>query len=619
MTIQEFGRTIKAKHPQYSDLSDEELGNRMLAKYPEYQDMISKKSSWKDLPGNILPSAGKMVGDIYQAFSNPIDTAKGLGNIALGTAEKLIPGEQGQEKYANAVGQFFKDRYGSVDNLKQTVINDPVGFASDLATVMTAGGAIASKVGTVSKLSKLAEVGKTVSNVGKAIEPISAITKGAGSLLNKATAGKTLAPFASRVDTGVMETAARQGVELPASSLSKSNVVKMLETIGGRGIFGDKISVQLEKAASKMDDIANKAVDTISADKDLSSIGVNIVKSLEKYKENYIKMKNQLFSEAKIPLITQMDMSKSIDTLDNIIATEKNASKTLGRPTPELIFYKNLRKGLESKPTARQIDATINKLNQKANNFMDPISTGDKASLKKVIATMDDDFVASLERVNPEVAAKIRTANDFYKQGLKKLDTEYAKKIFAFKDQPDKILPAIINKSTSIEDIPRIIETIGPENAKSLQAYVLSDIFDNARSKTSGDFTASGITKVKNKYGQKLNAILDTDQLKAVDDLEKLSRAVARGQDMAKGSQTAFLLRTMSELATAFPGMNPLLAVKMILGDAAFSKFIISKTGQKLMTTGVEMSGKTGATINKLGEKLSVPSQALFQSGRITE
>ena len=169
---------------------------------------------------------------------------------------------------------------------------------------------------------------------------------------------------------------------------------------------------------------------------------------------------------------------------------------------------------------------------------MDPISTGDKASLKKVIATMDDDFVASLERVNPEVAAKIRTANDFYKQGLKKLDTEYAKKIFAFKDQPDKILPAIINKSTSIEDIPRIIETIGPENAKSLQAYVLSDIFDNARSKTSGDFTASGITKVKNKYGQKLNVILDTDQLKAVDDLEKLSRAVARGQDMAKGSQT---------------------------------------------------------------------------------
>lgn len=35
-------------------------------------------SSWMDLPGNILPSAGRMVGDIGTAVLNPIDTVREL-------------------------------------------------------------------------------------------------------------------------------------------------------------------------------------------------------------------------------------------------------------------------------------------------------------------------------------------------------------------------------------------------------------------------------------------------------------------------------------------------------------------------------------------------------------
>jgi len=33
---------IKAKHPQYSDISDEELGRKIVAKYPQYQDIVTK-------------------------------------------------------------------------------------------------------------------------------------------------------------------------------------------------------------------------------------------------------------------------------------------------------------------------------------------------------------------------------------------------------------------------------------------------------------------------------------------------------------------------------------------------------------------------------------------------
>ena len=42
-TIEQIGQTIKAKYPQYKDMSDSDLGQRMLTKYPQYKDMVSSE------------------------------------------------------------------------------------------------------------------------------------------------------------------------------------------------------------------------------------------------------------------------------------------------------------------------------------------------------------------------------------------------------------------------------------------------------------------------------------------------------------------------------------------------------------------------------------------------
>lgn len=39
-TIEEFGRTIKQKYPQYQNIDDKELGLKMIEKYPQYKDRI---------------------------------------------------------------------------------------------------------------------------------------------------------------------------------------------------------------------------------------------------------------------------------------------------------------------------------------------------------------------------------------------------------------------------------------------------------------------------------------------------------------------------------------------------------------------------------------------------
>lgn len=121
------------------------------------------------------------------------EMARGFGNLAIGGVQKLIPGEQGKEKYADTVGQFYKDRYGGGENVKNTFINDPVGFGADVSTLLSLGGTGASAAGRLIKpatkstammpaaanippappaqMSTLEKIGIEMSQVGKAIEP----------------------------------------------------------------------------------------------------------------------------------------------------------------------------------------------------------------------------------------------------------------------------------------------------------------------------------------------------------------------------------------------------------------------------------------------------------------
>jgi hypothetical protein len=129
---------------------------------------------------NFLPSAMQLGQDMVQPIMHPIDTANALGSVAGGVAAKMGIGNADQSA-ANAMGQFFANRYGGVENIKQTMANDPVGFLSDLATVLS-GGAMAGErapgvLGTVSRaagavgsaVDPMANVGRVVGKVGQGV------------------------------------------------------------------------------------------------------------------------------------------------------------------------------------------------------------------------------------------------------------------------------------------------------------------------------------------------------------------------------------------------------------------------------------------------------------------
>ena len=135
----------------------------------ESKFQFSGKEALKNLPGSIVEEGKNVVGAITQ----PIQTLKGIGNLALGVAEKAVPGTQSHEKYADALGDYYSNKYGSKDAFLQELQNNPASILSDLSMVITGGASGAAKVASLSKLgAKAAPALEKVAKVGTAIDPL---------------------------------------------------------------------------------------------------------------------------------------------------------------------------------------------------------------------------------------------------------------------------------------------------------------------------------------------------------------------------------------------------------------------------------------------------------------
>lgn len=152
--------------------------------------------NWGDVPGKAITnaphSAWEFGKSLIQPIIHPIDTAKGLGSIIGGAAEKASPylGNTGpigaavhgaaaaskltggNEQAANQFGEFVKDRYGSGEALKHTLAEDPVGAAADLSMLLTGGGSLAARAPGIA-----GRVGEATRTVGRVIDPLRPVTK----------------------------------------------------------------------------------------------------------------------------------------------------------------------------------------------------------------------------------------------------------------------------------------------------------------------------------------------------------------------------------------------------------------------------------------------------------
>lgn len=140
-------------------------------------DVIESLKSMRDdtvtMYKNFVPSTLNLIEDVSTAVMNPIDTAANMGRVFTGLTQKLVPGVQGHEQYADAMGQALYKRYGSMKNMRNTALTDPAGFASDLAGLTKGVAGMASKIAPGSRISKIANAAKVAS-----IDPVDVIQTG---------------------------------------------------------------------------------------------------------------------------------------------------------------------------------------------------------------------------------------------------------------------------------------------------------------------------------------------------------------------------------------------------------------------------------------------------------
>lgn len=152
---------------------------------------------------NLPASAGQFVSGLVQAVTSPVQTVMGLWDAAAGGLRNALPqgvvnfidqfdanpeATQRAVQTANAVGGMYKDRYGSVDAIKRTIAEDPVGTAADLSTLLSGGGAAATKMGATQTGAALTRAGAVINPMrplAPVIEvPIKYAGKAAGAVYN---------------------------------------------------------------------------------------------------------------------------------------------------------------------------------------------------------------------------------------------------------------------------------------------------------------------------------------------------------------------------------------------------------------------------------------------------
>ena len=316
---------------------------------------FSGKEALKNLPGSIVEEGKNVVGAITQ----PLQTLKGIGNLALGIAEKAISGTQSHEKYADALGDYYANKYGSKDAFLQELQNNPASILSDISMFVTGGASGAAKVASLSKIgAKAAPALEKVAQVGTAIDPLNLAANttmyGASKVIPKTvapmmyeSAAKWSTTLKPEERAAITETALKNQIPLDYSGLGK--VQSKLTDLGDKmdnlitNATDQNIKIPATKVLESLKDVKKQSGGfKIEAAQDIKEIN-DIEKQFKTYlKQNKItSVTPQQLQEFKADAYKRIDFGRapekpSIAKEDAYRAMASSARQSLEGFMPEL-------------------------------------------------------------------------------------------------------------------------------------------------------------------------------------------------------------------------------------------------------------------------------------------
>jgi hypothetical protein len=263
------------------------------------QQASAEPKTLKGFGKNVLSSGAKFAGDVATPLMHPIDTSKNLLDVGMGAVAKM----SGTEKYApeqvakaNAVGDVYKKRYGSMDAIKNTLYDDPVGAAADISTVLGGGSALLKGAGMVSKVAGMGRVGGALAKAGEvadvaseASNPVRAVTKPAG-MVADAVGGTGKGKLAQRLyqsalkpsttlspeeRAAIIQTGLKEGIPVSESGLNQveQRIAEVNQQIADKIKSGAQAGATVDptKVASRIDQAKKKFI-TVNPEADLAAL-----------------------------------------------------------------------------------------------------------------------------------------------------------------------------------------------------------------------------------------------------------------------------------------------------------------------------------------------------------
>lgn len=392
---------------------------------------------------NIPKSAGNLVSGLYEAVTNPIQTAKTVLDIGAGALQSLLPesvvnalgkDEKSQEVFKQ-VGQFYLDRYGSEEGIKKAIAQDPVGVLADASSILYGGGAAlrgtagltSAATGGRATLAPIQATGKALSTAGSMVDPLSATIKGASGLIG--LAGKTAAPILG-ISTGAGGEAVRQAFS--AGREGGERAAQFRANITGQADQTDILNAakqNLDQLRIQKSNAYTSGMVDIKNDKSILSFG-NIDKSVSDAANRTQfkgKIVDQAAADALSEVVSKVDEWKSLDpavyhTPEGLDALKQSVGAVLDKLDPKTNAYNTVNKIYNSIKTeiTKQAPVYANTMREysaasdQIREIEKALSLGNKASadtsMRKLQSLMRDN-------VNTNFGTRVRLGKELEQQG----------------------------------------------------------------------------------------------------------------------------------------------------------------------------------------------------------
>jgi hypothetical protein len=368
----------------------------------ETSGIPKQRRSFSDVPGEALANVGTSAANFYKglitAITNPAQTAMGVLDVGAGTLQNLLPKElvdlvnQIDNKpeaakravdVANAVGGMYKDRYGSVEALKNTLATDPVGAAADLSTLFTGGASATARIAPTTS--------KVLSAAGKYTNPLLPVTtaanyglalgaKGAGNVVDAIT-GERAATRAGNIVRNALTEEGRAPQNLAAAQNALANAPPNMtvrqaladvtspqiqylgQTVESKTAPGRALSVQQAQEAERMARLQRVTPDLQSAEAMRGNVS------------------GPLYTAATQPT-TAVNVLPLTQQIDGLLAANPGNAKLVAA-------LNQVKTGLEASTDAQQVSSVLDNLKDlianKDNKFIVKNLTNVKSTIEQAL------------------------------------------------------------------------------------------------------------------------------------------------------------------------------------------------------------------------------------------